>query len=209
MDDEAKLIILAKNGDAGAFDNLLDIHLPRLFSVCLKLVGRREDAEDCLQEASLRIYRSLSSFRGDSRFGTWASRIAMNCCYDFLRSSKGRYEVALEIETEDGPYERILADPAPTQDVIVEQAEMAELVRQAALSVREPFRTVLIEIDLLGHSYEDVAKKQGIALGTVKSRLSRARALAGEFLKRNEESQTKTQTGTKTEALTSKKRKEG
>ena len=94
--DEHKLIVLAAGGDPSAFNRLMETHERRMYAVALRMCGNREDAQDCLQEAMLRIYRSIGSFKGQSSFATWAYRITMNTCLDELRKKKNRQNTSLD-----------------------------------------------------------------------------------------------------------------
>lgn len=174
----------AKAGDAHSFDLLLDALLPAMLRQAMKVIGNLADAEDVVQDASIRIFKKLKSFKGDANVLTWATRITLNCCYDFFRREKRRQTVPLTVETDEGPLERTLPDTNQSPLDRIESAEIVEAVREAALSLHEPYRTTLIEIDLLQHSYEEVADKLQVPLGTIKSRLSRARKMAAEILKK-------------------------
>jgi len=178
------LVTKAKTGDADAFDMLLDELLPSMLKQAMKVTGHLANAEDIVQEASLRIFRNLASFKGDSSVLTWATRITLNCCYDLFRREKTRQAVSLTVETDEGTLERTLPDPGDSPLDLLESAEVIAAVREAALALKEPYRTTLIEIDLLQHSYEEVSEKLDVPLGTIKSRLSRARKMAADILKK-------------------------
>lgn len=178
------LVKKAKGGDSIAFDELLDELLPVLLKQAMKVLGNVSDAEDIVQEASLRIFRSLKSFKADSSVLTWATRITLNCCYDFFRREKKHQNMPLTLKTDEGPLDRTIPDVAPSPLERLESKEIVDLVREAALTLDEPFRTTLIEIDLLQHSYEELQKKMGVPLGTIKSRLSRARKMAATWLEK-------------------------
>ncbi|HHU11764.1 MAG TPA: RNA polymerase sigma factor [Clostridiaceae bacterium] len=174
----------AKAGDSAAFDLLLDALLPVMFRQAMRVLGNESDAEDIVQDASLKIFRSIRQFRGNASVQTWATRITLNCCYDFFRRQKNRRHVSLSVDTDEGSLERILPDERATPLDAVITNETVNAVREAALSLREPYRTTLIQIDLLQMSYEETAIAAGVAVGTIKSRLSRARSMAGAILKK-------------------------
>lgn len=182
--DEAALLQQAVRGDEDAFDRLLEWLLPAMFRQAMKVLGNESDAEDIVQEASLRIFRSIRAFKGDASVKTWATRITLNCCYDLFRTRKNTQHLPLEIETDDGPMERVLADPGQSPLDRLETKDTIRAVREAALSLKEPYRTTLIAIDLLQRSYDEVASELGVPLGTIKSRLSRARAMAAAYLQK-------------------------
>ena len=111
--DERSLIERASKGDGEAFSQLMSAQEGRMYAVALRMCGHREDAQDCLQEAMLRVYRSISGFKGQSSFATWVYRITMNTCLDELRRGKRRKASSLD--------ERIDAGWAPVEDVYKRQ----------------------------------------------------------------------------------------
>ena len=94
--DEERLVESAIGGDAYAFEQLMGKHEARMYAVALRMCGNREDAQDCLQEAMLRVYRAISNFKGQSTFSTWVYRITMNTCLDELRRKKNRPNTSLD-----------------------------------------------------------------------------------------------------------------
>lgn len=181
---EKELLRAAQRGDHDAFDALLTACLPQMFRQARKLVGNDSDAEDMVQEASLRMLSAIGSFKGEASVITWATRITLNCCYDHFRKIKNKQTLPLDVTTDEGTLERVIPDDRPSALETIEQKETILAVRQAALRLKEPYRTTLISIDLLQKSYDEVATAMNVPLGTVKSRLARARAQAGKILKR-------------------------
>ena len=94
--DEQELIHLAGRGDQLAFETLMSAQETRMYAVALRMCGNREDAQDCMQEAMIRIFRSISGFKGQSSFSTWVYRITMNSCLDELRRRKTRAATSLD-----------------------------------------------------------------------------------------------------------------
>ena len=94
--DEKKMIERASGGDPAAFNRLMEQHERRMYAVALRMCANREDAQDCLQEAMLRVYRAIDSFKGQSTFSTWVYRITMNTCLDELRRKKNRQNTSLD-----------------------------------------------------------------------------------------------------------------
>lgn len=94
--NEERLINRAAKGDASAFNELLGLHEKRMYAVCLRMCMNQEDAQDCLQEAMLRIYRSIAGFKGQSSFATWVYRVTMNTCLDELRKKKNKQTTSLD-----------------------------------------------------------------------------------------------------------------
>lgn len=172
MQDEVLRIRRAQKGDADAFEALVTPYEKKLFGLCLRMLGNREDAQDCLQDCMLRAWRAISGYRKESSLATWLYRIATNACLDFLRKRKVRPSVSLEMMTEAGFM------PHATEGDPVQIAE--ETARKAALesglaSLPPDLRTALVLRDMQGLSYEDIADVLKIPTGTVKSRISRGR----------------------------------
>ena len=100
--NEEQLIQRATEGDAEAFNALLGAHEQQMYALCLRMCCNPEDAQDCLQEAMLRVFRAISTFKGQSAFSTWLYRIAMNTCYDLLRKRKNAANVSADQLFEEG-----------------------------------------------------------------------------------------------------------
>ncbi|MCL1795638.1 MAG: sigma-70 family RNA polymerase sigma factor [Clostridia bacterium] len=163
----------AQAGDAHAFDELMAGHEKRIYALCLRLSGNGEDALDCAQEAMLRIWRSISSFRNEASFATWAYRIATNVCIDSARKKKLRPTDSLNTMVEEGKPEPISSGNDP-------EARAMDSARNRALAdgiatLPLDLRTALILRDVHGFSYEEVTEILRLPLGTVKSRINRAR----------------------------------
>jgi RNA polymerase sigma-70 factor (ECF subfamily) len=134
------------------------------------MIGRAEDARDATQEAFLSCFRNLHSFRGDAAFGTWLHRIAVNACYDLLRKKTPALL---------GPDDVLEPPPVPDH---AEAGAVAVDVQRALLRVSPDFRAVLVMHDVQGLSYEEIAEALDVPIGTVKSRLHRARVALGRSL---------------------------
>jgi RNA polymerase sigma-70 factor (ECF subfamily) len=162
------------HGDRGAFGQLVARHERRVYGVCLRLLGSREDAEDATQEAFLAALRRAASFRGEAAFSTWLFRIAINAATDQARRRGRARAVPLE------PEELVAAAPSGGDPG---GAVPNTLAIQAALRrVPEDFRAVLVLCDLYGFPYAQAAEILRIPVGTVKSRMFRARLALGEHL---------------------------
>lgn len=171
MPTDEDLIALFDAGDPSAFEELVRRHEQRIYNLCLRMLGKPEDAHDATQEAFLAALRKLSAFRGDARFSTWLHRIAVNACYDILRRRQRRPEEALPEE------------PGPAPGDMAESAAEAVDVQAALLGIPEEFRAVLILRDVQDVAYEDIAEILGVPVGTVKSRLHRGRMAMGRLLR--------------------------
>ncbi len=173
------LLRRAQRGDPEAFEQLLTPLESRVWRICWHYIGEKETASDCAQEAMLRIWRSLSGYRGDCAFESWVYRIAANCCMDFLRKKKRDQSVSMEPLKEQGfdP-----ADPSPGTEEQVVAAEEKKRLREAITLLPEDQREALIMTQLEKVPYEEAAKLLGVSEGTVKSRVNRAKARLKEIL---------------------------
>lgn len=176
--DDGELVRRVRSGEVSAFETLVRRYERRVYSLAMRYTGDREDARDLTQEAFVRAFRALRSFRGDASFSTWLHRIAVNVCLDELRRRRTRPHTRLDepLATDDGEAERQLAgdDPGPQQRL--EQKELGETIRREIAALPAEYATVVILRDLQDLSYEEIAQVLGISLGTVKSRLHRGRA---------------------------------
>ena len=162
----------ARSGDSAAFSRLVTPLEGMVWRVCYQLTGNAEDARDAAQETMLKAWRSLASFREEAAFSTWLYRIAVNVCRDALRRQSVRQAESLEALREGGfdP-----PDPAPGTESRVLSAESVRELRQAMSRLPEEQRVPLVLFGVEGQSYEEIASLTGVPVGTVKSRVSRAR----------------------------------
>ncbi|MCL6450136.1 MAG: sigma-70 family RNA polymerase sigma factor [Acetobacteraceae bacterium] len=183
---ERALIDRCLQGDRQAFGELVEMYQARVYALAYHITGNREDASDMAQEAFIRIFRALPGFKGRSAFSTWVFRVVVNVCLDELRRRRFR-AVPLEglPSGEDDRPPRQWASSAPGPDEEVERRELAREIRASLGRLRPLHRLAVVLRDLQGLSYQEMAAVFGCSLGTVKSRLSRARdALKQEFLRR-------------------------
>ena len=173
------LLRRAQSGDPEAFERLMEPLEQLVWRVCWHYTGNREAAEDCGQEAMIRIWRNLANYRGDCALESWVYRIAANCCMDWLRKKKRDRSVSMEPLAEQGfdP-----ADEAPgTEEQAVAKDERQRL-REAVALLPDDQREALVLTQLERVSYEEAAKVLGVSEGTVKSRVNRAKARLKEIL---------------------------
>ncbi len=149
----------------------------QVYYTCFGLMNNREDAEDCAQETMLRAYRALDSFRGEAQFSTWIYKIAVRVCMDALR--KRRPTVSLDLLSESG---WDVPDGAAELFEQLEKGERRRLLRSAVAQLPAEFRAPQVLVDLQGLSYEEAATVLELPLGTVKSRVFRARRLLLRYL---------------------------
>lgn len=175
--NEAHLIDQAQRGDLDAY-NALVLHYQGLaYNVAYRIMGEGDSAADATQEAFISAYRALRQFRGGS-FKAWLLRIVTNACYDEMRRRKRRPAASLEaLYVEDeAPDDPSLATHADSPERFTERGELQQAIMDCLSSLPEDQRVVSVLLDVEGLSYEEVAQAVGVALGTVKSRISRSRA---------------------------------
>ena len=178
------LLLRARRGDPEAFEQLIEPLEQRIWRICWHYTGNREAAEDCGQEAMLRIWRNLENYRGDCALETWIFRIAANCCMDYLRKKKRDRSVSMEPLQEQGfdP-----ADPAPGTEEQAVSADEHRRLREAIGRLPEDQREALVMTQLEKVPYEEAARLLGTTEGTVKSRVNRAKARLREILSEERE----------------------
>ncbi len=178
--DDAALIRAYHEGDKAAFDRLVLKHKDRLFNLCYRLLGDYEEANDSAQEIFIKVYRSLKKFRFESAFSTWLYRIAVNTCKNRLKSSAYRQErrmVPLDdsVSANRSSPDREIHDESQSPATELEKKERMRAIQEAINKLPAEQKEVVTLRDIEGFSYEEVAEITGCNLGTVKSRLARAR----------------------------------
>ena len=171
IDSDEELVRGYLQGDKEAFSTLVKRHETRVYNVCLRILGNREDARDATQEAFLTALRKLSQFRGDAAFTTWLHRVAVNACYDALR--KRKRQPMLHLATDDDHQREVEPGP-PVPDPADALAAGIDVARALA-QVPEDYRVALVLADVRDLPYEEIARVLNVPLGTVKSRVHRGR----------------------------------
>lgn len=187
--DELALVEEARAGDLNAFNRLVLEYQDMAFNLAARMLDDDDAAADVTQTAFLSAYRSLDSFRGGS-FRAWVMRMVSNACYDELRRRKRRPTVSLEpVNDDDEEIESPawLADDAPSPEDEVERAELDQMLQSCLLQLPEEFRSVVLMVDVEGLDYQEVSLAIGKPLGTVKSRLARARLKMRDCLQQHRE----------------------
>ena len=180
--DDAAILNRARNGDVEAFNRLVLNHERPVYSLAYRLLGNAEDAADATQEAFLNAYRAIKGFRGDA-VRPWLFRIAVRCCYDQLRRRKRRREDSLEGDDDDDLSLDPAADTRLGPEPSAMRAETAAVIEHALQQLPFDQRMIVSLCDVEGMSYEEAAAITNAELGTVKSRLSRARARLRDLLR--------------------------
>lgn len=180
--DEQRLVAAAQRGNLDAFNELVLAYQDRVYNLAYRILGDPAAAEDATQETFIAAYRTLKDFRGGS-FLSWLLRTVANRCYDELRRQKRRpavsWEAFGELDEEANPF---LVNGQPTPEEAAQQTELADFLQAAIRSLPPDQRVVLVLSDVEGMDYEQIARTLGIPLGTVKSRLARARARLRDLL---------------------------
>lgn len=180
-DEDRGLVDRAQAGDAGAFETLVRRYQGWVFTLALRMVGDRAEAEDLAQEIFLKAYRGLKGFKGASRFSTWLYAIASHHCLNHLEARRrqphhhGRGGERPDAAADDPPAIERLADEAPRADALLERADRARIVQAELAHLTEEHRIILVLREIQGLSYEEIAATLGLEPGTVRSRLHRAR----------------------------------
>lgn len=173
---EQELVARAKAGDDEAFAQLMRDNEKRIYNLALRMTGNPEDAMDLAQEAFLNAWRGLKFFKGDSAFSTWVYRLASNACIDHLRKQKRRQDISVPMPGEQDD-ERPVEIPderfQPEQEL--ERRELNREVMQSLEQLSDEHRQVLVMREINGRSYQEIADVLDLEVGTVKSRIARAR----------------------------------
>jgi RNA polymerase sigma-70 factor (ECF subfamily) len=182
--DDAALIRRCQRGDAQAMNELIQAYQKHVFNVAFRLSNNYDDAQDIAQEAFIRVFNSIGNFRGDANFTTWLYRIVTNVFLDERKKQRVRDHGSLDeyMELEDSSVARQIEDPSPGPEAAVEQRERHEVVGQAVLQLPENQRVMIALYHFQGLSYEEIAAIMQLPIGTVKSRLNRARLALKEKL---------------------------
>lgn len=182
--NEPALITSAQRGDLDAFNTLILHYQDIVFNTALRILGDEDQAADAAQEAFISAFRAIKSYRGGS-FKAWLLRTVTNACYDELRRQKRRPTTPLEPETEDGDEmdsPRWLADPSLSPEQQNDADELEHAIQHCLNALPTDFRTVVVMADIEGLDYTEVAAAVRAPLGTIKSRLARARLRLRECL---------------------------
>jgi len=167
-DPDGPLVRRAQKGDRWAFEQLVDRHQHRLFTLSARLLGSPDEAADAVQEAFIRAWLGLPSFRHGARFSTWLYRICFNAVHD------------QRTKRPTAPLEEV-AEPVDPRDQFVAH-ELSGALQQALAGLEEEYRSAVVLYDVLGCSYAEIAELTGVAEGTVKSRIFRGRKRLAELL---------------------------
>ena len=183
--DEQRLIMRLKKRDEAAFKQLVSLHKGRVYNLCFRMLSNTAEAEDIAQDAFVRAFLAIESFRGDSQLSTWLYRIAMNLCKNRIKYHARRHKNAHASlddlyggQHQPAPHSSgrtPLGEPAPRPDQAFEGVRAETRVHRALAAVDSEFRELLVLRDINGLTYDEIRQVTGLPEGTVKSRLHRAR----------------------------------
>ena len=183
-EEEARLVREIRAGDGDAFETLVREHQTRVYNLALRMTGSEEDAQDIAQETFLKAWRTMGKYRGECSLGSWLYRIASNLSIDLLRKNKRQQRekiVSLEDNGEDGRTLE-LPDLREEPQTILEREENRRAVWACLEKLPEEQRLILVLRDVNGLSYEEIGASMGLEMGTVKSRIFRAREKLANLL---------------------------
>ena len=178
---EASLIASAQRGDLNAFNQLILNYQSLAFSVAMRTLQDEASAADMVQESFIKAYRAIGMFQGGS-FKSWLMRIVVNSCYDLLRVQKRRNTDSLDALVEEQEHDGALFDNSESPHDHAERMELNQLIEVGIQSLPAEQRLVLVLCDVHGHAYEEIAEMTDLPMGTVKSRINRARAKLRDYL---------------------------
>lgn len=186
---DGELIARAQLANLDAFNHLVNHHQNAVYSVALRYMRAPDLADDVTQDTFLRAYRSIDTFHNDNGIGfrSWLLRIASNRALDVLRSQKRRPAESLDAAMDDEDSNWSPEDPAETPLQFTERGDLAQYLEWALGQISPDQRLVVVLSDVQGHSYDEIAEITGVAPGTVKSRLHRARARLRDVLQESGE----------------------
>jgi len=180
-DAELQLIERAAAGDLDAFNHLVLAYQNLAYSVAYRTLQDEDAAADAVQESLIKAFRSLGTFHGGS-FKSWVIRIVVNTCYDSLRSRRRRPTDSIDDFAGEGEFGLQLEDPSEPPDAYAQRMELSELIEQGIKTLPPDQRLALTLCDVHGYAYEEISEITSMPMGTVKSRINRARAKVRDYL---------------------------
>lgn len=184
--EENRLIEAASRGDKAAFGQIMEMYEKLVYNTIRTKVQNAEDAMDLSQEVFIKLWRSIGHYRGDCRFSTWLYKIAVNASLDFLRRAPHVNAEPLPSVTDDDGEEKMLELPdesiAASPERTLDKAETVRVVRDAIAQLNAEQQEVILLRDIEGYTYEEISEMLSLEIGTVKSRINRARSNLRELL---------------------------
>ncbi|MCX6045293.1 MAG: sigma-70 family RNA polymerase sigma factor [Chloroflexi bacterium] len=184
--DEQSIIARALEGEVNAFNQLVLTYQNLAYSIAYRVLQDESASADAVQDSFIKAYRALGTFQGNN-FKSWLTRIVVNTCYDMLRAKRRRATDSLDDLPAEAEYTPYLIDHAEGPEAHAERMELNALIEIGIRALPPEQRTVLVLCDIHGYAYEEIAEITGQPIGTVKSRISRARTRVRDFLLQNPE----------------------
>ena len=181
LEFDKTLIKKCKDGDVKAFEKLISDHQKKVYNLCYRYFENYDDASELAQEIFIKVYKFIGTFKEESSLSTWIYKIATTTCIDELRKRKKHKIVSINDYEIDGPHIEIVSKMESPHEQF-EKKEIKLEVQKAISKLSEEFKTVIILRDIQGFSYDEIANITGAPLGTVKSRIKRAREAVKEYL---------------------------
>ncbi|EGL16569.1 RNA polymerase sigma factor SigW [Paenibacillus chitinolyticus] len=173
---ETRLAKLARNGDRGAFEELVNLYKDKIFHLAYRMLGNKQEAEDAVQDTFLRVYNNLDRYDENQKFSTWIFRIGTNLCIDRLRKRKPTYSLDAEMpDSEGNDFYAMLAskDELPEDQIVL--SETQQVIRRAIQTLPEKYKSVVILRYLHDMSLQEIGDVLGMPVTTVKTRVHRGR----------------------------------
>src|SRR4030042_1740590 len=180
--DDFDLISSFKRGDKSAFEEIVLRYQNRIYNLCIYMLGNIHEAEDVAQDTFIKAYQNLNKFKPDSSLHTWLYRIAVNTCIDYKR--KPFFESLFKSSKEGDEFVADHPSYSPSPERLYESEQIGKAIHLALGRLSEKLRTVIVLKEIEGLSYGEIAEVLGVSIGTVKSRISRAREELKELLKK-------------------------
>ena len=186
--ESIRLVKAFLEDDKNAFDQLILLRKSMVFNLCYRFLGNYEDADDCAQDVFLKVFHSLKKFRFESNFTTWLYRITVNTCKNKLNSLDYRrrfkkMRINNNKPKDDSPQSVEVGDETYSPESSLKRKEISQIIQEAVNKLPKPQKMVVVLRDMEGRSYEEIVEITGFKLGTVKSKLSRARQELRETLR--------------------------
>lgn len=188
--DESQLIRNCKDGDMASFEVLVTTYEKTVFNIAYRMVQNEEDALDLSQEVFIKVYKAIHKFDEKSKFSTWIYRVTTNACLDFLRKNKKQqnvvsFDAKVSSDDSDDMFMQIEDKDADTHE-IVEKKLKNKLLMEALSKLSPEHRVVIVLKDIQGYSHDEIARALRLNIGTVKSRISRAREQLKKIMQKSE-----------------------
>lgn len=182
-DNEVRLIKKCAKGDIDAFEELIGKYEKKAYNIAFKILKDPDDAMDISQEAFIKVFKSIKKFKFQSSFSTWLYRIVTNTCMDFLRKNKVMvYSLDNPIQSDNGEIHREIEDKRNTTEDLFEKKMTKELVHKSIDKLDDIHKIVIILRDIEGFSYQEISEILDCTMGTVKSRINRARSTLKDII---------------------------